>query len=763
MSDKAQERQSAIRHSQNQLLYGGIKFSAAGSLAAAFIIFYTYGSIVDPLLVGNWFIVIISAYLFRLVDFRAFERDSNAAANPKKWGRRFNVGALLASSAWASSMWIIFPADDIAHQLLLVLTLIGVAGGALASLPYDRRLNLAFQLIIVVSVEVRLLTFDDSISYEMALYSLMIFGFQLSCGKEVGKKYFELIRLKQDIQDKNSSVMKTTERMAQIGYWEWDGKAPTIDLSENLAEIWKVDSGSMLAKSCFQKIHVEDRRAVRKSFMKVRDVDDGVVIEYRMATGLERSEYEYRSMRQVIKSDISESGKRQLLGTVQDITDIKSAEAKIYDMAYYDGLTGLANRSCFHEQLSSVISKSRISKKQFSVVYIDLDNFKGVNDSYGHECGDGYLQKFSEHLKNTVRKVDLVARLGGDEFCILVNDIQDISDSIATAKRCLEFSNNIIEVGNHRISPQLSVGISTYPQDGKEPDDIVKSADLAMYYVKNNGKHDFAVYDERMAIETEEQMRLEADLKQALINEEFELWYQPQVNIQENTYSGVEALIRWRHPTRGLVRPDLFITTAERVGMIKEIGEWVLETGCAQLAEWNAQGLYTQLAVNISGEHFIAAGFPEFVDRVVKLHNLNPDHVEIEITESMSRDPVAHTQVCNALQKIGVRIAIDDFGTGYSSLSLLGKMPVNTLKIDKSFIDGVPGDEGSKLMVKSITELCLGFNYNIVAEGVEHAEQLAFLKSLNIPHVQGYHFSKPLPSEEIQPLLMGVDPLRLAA
>lgn len=761
MDEKAQERHNAIRHSQNQLLYDGIKFSAAGSLAAAVIIFFQYRPFVEPSLVRIWFVAILAAYLFRLVDLRAFQRDQNVALHPERWARRFNFGALLASCTWASSMWIIFPVDDIAHQVLLVLTLIGVAGGALASLPYDRRLNLAFQMIIVVSVEARLLTFGNSISYEIALFSLMLFIFQLSCGKEVGKKYFELIRLKQDIQDKNSSVMKTTERMAQIGYWEWDGESPTIDLSENLTGIWNVDNSSIQIKSCLQKIHKDDRDNVRKSFMKVQDMEEGVVVEYRMATGSGTDEY--RTMRQVIKADMLENGDRHLLGTVQDVTDIKSAEAKIYNMAYYDGLTGLANRSCFHEHLGSVIDQAKQSEKQFSVIYIDLDNFKGVNDSYGHECGDGYLQKFARHLKKTIRKTDFVARLGGDEFCILLDDIKDVSVSVAIAEQCLEFAANTIEIGNHRILPQLSIGISTYPQDGEEPDDIVKSADLAMYHVKNNGKQNFAVYDERMAIETEDQMSLEADLRQALKNNEFELWYQPQVNIQKNIYSGVEALIRWRHPTRGLVRPDLFITTAERVGMIKDIGEWVLETGCKQLAEWNACGIYTQLAVNISGSHFIAAGFPEFVKQIVTSQGLSADHVEIEITESMSRDPVAHTLVCEELRDIGVRIAIDDFGTGYSSLSLLGKLPVDTLKIDKSFIDGVPHDNGSKLMVKSITELCLGFGYDIVAEGVEDAEQLAFLKSLNIPHVQGYYFSKPLPSEDIQQLFSAANPMDVAA
>jgi len=501
MGENTLERQEAIRHSQNQLLYGGIKFSAAGSLAASIVVLYTFGPLVDAMAARGWFVFIT--------------------------------------------------------QLLLIMTLGGVAGGALASLPYDRLLNLGFQLIILISVELRLFMIGGSFALEVALFSLFVFGFLLSCGKEVGNNYLELIRLKQDIQDKSTSVMKTTERMAHIGYWEWDGEAANIELSDNLADIWNVDTGQMEITKCFQRIHNADRNKVRKSFTKVRGLEEDVVVEFRML--LDVTGVEYRSMRQVIKETVDRDGTRHMLGTVQDITDIKSAEEKIYTMAYYDGLTGLANRSYFHEYLNSVVANAEINKSQFSIVYIDLDNFKGVNDSYGHECGDGYLQNFAEHLKENVRKTDLVARLGGDEFCILVNDIEDVSESVFTAERCLEFSAKTLEIGNHRIKPQLSVGIATYPKDGLEPDDIVKSADLAMYYVKNNGKQDYAIYHERMAIETEDQMRLEADLKLALDNDEFELWYQPQVNIQENTYSGVAGVTQheaWFARTYSLLLPS---------------------------------------------------------------------------------------------------------------------------------------------------------------------------------------------------------------
>ncbi len=743
------------------LLYAGVKFSAAGSFAASLVIVNTFGPLTNPDWARAWFVIITAAYLCRLIDNRLFHVALTPVEDAETWARRFNIGALVSSAAWASTMWILFPHDDVPHQLLLILTLGGVAGGALASLPYDRGLNLVFQLIIMLSVEVRLLTLGDPFSLEVALFSLFVFGFLLSCGKEVGKNYFELLRLKQDIQDQSRSVMQTTERMAHIGYWEWDGQSTHIELSDNLAAIWGESERLVAINACFRRLHPDDRQQVRHSFASVKENDDDIVVEYRMGSG--ELNDTYRNMRQVVSQISGLQGDIRLLGTVQDITDIRRAEEKIYTMAYYDGLTGLANRAYFHEYLSETIATSAGQSKKFSVIYIDLDNFKGVNDSFGHECGDGYLRQFSDHLKRNVRRTDLVARLGGDEFCILVHDIADVAESISTAERCLEFGATSIEVGNHRISPTLSVGISTYPQDGLDSDSIVRSADLAMYHVKNNGKQNYAIYDERMAIDSQDRMMLEADLKLALSQDEFELWYQPQIDIQSNTYSGVEALIRWRHPTRGIVAPDLFINTAERVGIIKEIGEWVLETGCRQLAEWNAAGLHTQLAINISGDHFTAAGFTEFVARTIRQNNLAPKAVEIEITESLSRDPEAHTRICEKLRSIGVRVAIDDFGTGYSSLSLLGKLPVDTLKIDRSFIMGLPDDLSSRLMVKAIADLCVGFHYDIVAEGVETKEQLAFLVEMGIPYVQGYYFSKPVMSDDVLRILAGCDPTSAVA
>lgn len=749
-------KSNAIRQSQNELLYQGVKFSAFGSLIASAVVIFTFGTYASTVSSSVWFFGIALVYVLRLYDATCYAKATDKAENAAGWALRFNIGALASSVAWSSTLCLLFPENQLAFQVLMVMMLGGVAGGALASLPYDRAINLQFQLVILASVIIKFLLLGDEFSLYVALFSVFVFGFLISCGNAVSKNYLELLKLKLDIQERSRSVMQTTERMAQIGYWERIEDSPYIELSDNLANIWEESGRTMSIKECFHRVHTDDRRRVRSSFSSVFNNSSEVVVEFRMRRAA--SSDTYRTMRQVISLDTDLEGREKLLGTVQDITDIRTAEEKIYSMAYFDALTGLANRAYFHERLSVVVDEARALNRQFSLVYIDLDNFKTVNDSFGHECGDSYLKQFSAHLQRMTRHTDMVARLGGDEFCIIVNDVEGETEPVNVAQRCLDFCQSTLEVGNHKLLPRLSVGIASYPADGQTPDELIKSADLAMYHVKNSGKLNYALYTDQMAVDLRDRVRLESDLKQALHNEEFELWYQPQVNVISNCYSGVEALIRWRHPTRGLVSPDAFIATAERVGMIKEIGEWVLLTACRQLAAWNRLGIDTQMAVNISGDHFASQGFLAFVSTVLAETGIDPQALEIEITESLTRDPDMHTLICKKLQHLGVRIAIDDFGTGYSSLSLLGRLPVDTLKIDRTFIMGLPEDHSSRLMVKSIADICLGFHYDVVAEGVETADQLEFLQQLKIPHVQGYYFSKPVPSNEALVVLRKQNP-----
>lgn len=747
-------RKEAIRHNQNELLYRGVRFSVAGSLAAAVVAMIYFGPLATSQTAAwTWLCSLCAIYLLRAVDSYLFLRSNNAQENVAHWARRFKTGALASALAWSLSMWLIFPVGDSAHQVLLILTLGGVAAGALASLPYDRTLSNIFQLIIFASVFARLLLEGSAFTIELALFSVFVFGFLLACGKDVGKNYIDLLRLRQDSQETNLTLIRTTEQMARLGYWQWDLESQSVDMSNNLTLMLGFDKSKVEIRDCFSLMTPDDRLKVQHVCAQVIKTGNDAEVEFRivdMQTG------DMRNMKQVLKLIIGSDDRAFMLGTIQDVTDIKTAEQKIYSMAYYDDLSGLANRAHFHECLAAEFGLAGMRNQQFAIIYIDLDDFKGVNDSYGHECGDSYLMHFSLYLKSLTQRGDMAARLGGDEFCLMLRNIQDRNTAQRAAEQCLAYCNQAVQLGNHRIHPRLSVGIALFPENASTADDLVKCADMAMYTVKQAGKHSYAFYNEQMARDTQERVRLEADLRQALENSEFELWYQPKFDILDNSLMGVEALIRWRHPERGMISPDLFITTAERIGMIKEIGEWVLVHACTQLRQWNDRGMQLGMAINISGDHFIDEGFCDFVFSTLETHGLNFKDIEIEITESLSRDPEVHTRICRRLRSTGVRVAIDDFGTGYSSLSVLGKLEVDTLKIDKSFIDGIVDDPAAQLMVRTIIDLSLGLGYDVVAEGVETARQLEYLRQNGCPYIQGYLFSRPVMAEQI-PQLKSVD------
>ena len=746
MGNSAVLKVDTVQANQNKQLYDAVKYSSLGSIVAAYVLFSTFE--VTP---QSYFVCgcLMAIYTLRWLDSIRFRTDPLAAQRTSYWHRRFKIGALSAATIWSSTMWFMYPSDP-GYQCLLVLTLTGVAGGSLASLSYDRQIPILFQVIIFTSVESRLLFAGDQFSLNIAYFNIFIFVFLMSCSKEVSFNFKQLLRLRLDSEKHNQSLIRTAEKIARVGYWQWDMHSDTIKLSENLAQMWGFDNRIITFDQWIAIIHTDDIDRLKRELDSECQMKNENAVEFRM---VDRPDAEFRVMNQITKCVVDSDGVSMLLGTVQDITDIKTAERKLYKMAFYDELTGLSNRGHFLEQLKTQISIAKRADKKLAVVFVDLDDFKGVNDSYGHEVGDSYLRIFAQYIRSAVRDSDLVARLGGDEFCVVLLDVADRSEVARITELCLNFSLKTIEIGNHRIQPKMSVGVSIYPDDGSNEDELLKSADMAMYSIKQNGKHGYRFFENSMVSDTADRVMLEASLRVAIDNNQFELWYQPKVSLDTMRLGGVEALIRWRHPEKGLIPPDVFITTAERVGMISEIGDWVLDTACKQQAEWRDAGLDMQMAVNISGSHFIEDDFIETVLGTVKQYGLAQGDLEIEITESMTRDPVQHSQICQRLRQAGVRIAIDDFGTGYSSLSVLDKLEVDTLKIDRSFITGLPEDKSSIILVQAIMELSLGFGYDVVAEGVETVEQLQHLEALGCPYIQGYYFSKPVTADLIPALM----------
>jgi polar amino acid transport system substrate-binding protein len=392
----------------------------------------------------------------------------------------------------------------------------------------------------------------------------------------------------------------------------------------------------------------------------------------------------------------------------------------------------------------------------FGLIYLDLDNFKNVNDTLGHAFGDLLLKNVAELLKKHVNKGDIVSRLSGDEFAIIIpklHSLEKVNTLVAKIKD--EFQNPFL-LSNSEVYITVSMGIVVYPTDGEDMLTLLKKADTAMYCAKEKGKNSYEFYLPEMNIKVMEKLKLQNDLRRALKNNEFVVYYQPQVSMETCEIVGFEALVRWFHPVDGLIPPFKFIPEAEEMGIITDIGEFVLRTACIQNKRWQELGYSPKyMAVNLSARQFQQKNLSKVIEDVLAETQLDPKWLELEITESICMNDLKFTiDLLNKFTEMGVTIALDDFGTGYSSLNYLKKLPIQSLKIDKSFVDNITSDDKELAIAKAITTLAHTLNLSIVAEGVETEEQLSVLKDLNCDKAQGYLFSKPLPAEEIEPLLV---------
>ncbi len=734
---------------QTDLLFQGLPFSTAGSLVVALTMVFLIGPHSDQLLAWQWFAVMVLISIYRWLSHYYYSTATTETVFTRNGHLSFKIGAYAAAVAWGLSMWLLYPQGQPEYQILMILGLAGVAGGALAVLSYDARLIVFFQGILLLFIESRLLWEYQPFTLELAFLSLLYFAFLMKGGYEVGKNYEELVKLRYDSDHYNLALISTTEEMAQIGYWQWDMHSEQIVLSENLARMCHLEQHSAAMDQCLERVHADDRNRVQMAVDSVMQTGEDSTVEYRIQTGQD----DWVIMNQIIKRIEDSQGEYMLLGTVQDISVIKSAEKKIFNMAYFDELTGLANRSHFHQHLDEQIKQAKRNNTRLAVLYIDLDGFKEINDTLGHDRGDEYLTVIAGKLKSLLRDTDFVARLGGDEFCIIMEDIDEGIDANIIAERCLALSEEYIFLDNQKFHPGMSIGIAIYPEDGLQGTALLKAADTAMYSAKRDGKHAYIFYNSQMTADSLARLKLESDLQKALLNDEFELWYQPKISLNSYCMTGVEALIRWRHPEMGLVFPDQFITTAERTGLINKIGEWVLTAACQQQQQWKAKNINLNMAINVSSGHFSSADFPAIVEREMQHYGLESGELEVEITESQTRNPEEHIRVCQSLKEKGIKVAIDDFGTGYSSLSVLKNLEINTLKVDKEFIHELPHEPAAALMVSTIVSMSLALGYNVVAEGVETLEQAEFLRELGCPLVQGYFFSKPVPASHIETLL----------
>jgi diguanylate cyclase (GGDEF)-like protein len=437
--------------------------------------------------------------------------------------------------------------------------------------------------------------------------------------------------------------------------------------------------------------------------------------------------------------------------------EIKAVGERFEYLSHHDDLTQLPNRILFHESLSQAVLHAKINNKSLALLFLDMDNFNIINNTLGNDIGDQLFKAIAERLKRYAAPCDMVARIQGDEFALIISDVKDPISIKMETQKILDLLSRPYNLYGHEVFITSSIGITIFPDDHQDVEGLIKNAELAMYYAKNHGRNSYKLYSSDLNVQSSEYMALANSLHRAIDRNEIRVFYQPLVDLQSGQIVGAEALARWQHPDLGIIMPSKFIPVVEQTGLILRLSEVILYSVCDQMRSWRDSGInYGFVAVNLSGQHFRPDNnLIELVSKVLQETGIDPEHLELELTESIIMQNAEFTiQVLSHLQAIGVKIAIDDFGTGYSSLSYLKHFPVNTLKIDRCFIQDITTDRHDATISLAIIDLAHSLSLQVIAEGVETAEQIQFLKENNCDQVQGYFFSPPLPAPEFEKMLI---------
>jgi diguanylate cyclase (GGDEF)-like protein len=542
--------------------------------------------------------------------------------------------------------------------------------------------------------------------------------------------------------------------LARVGNWEWRAGNTFGNSSGEMYRILELDpQGDPPTFEAFlQLVPENERHLLIAAFTSLLKNGDKQSLEHRIVL----RDGSQRIVFQQAEAKRDAQGRAILMrGTMQDVTERRANEARIEYLANHDALTDLPNRNLLSDRIAQAVAQSYRTGQRLAVLFLDLDRFKLINDSFGHPAGDGLLKTVAARILATVRETDTVARLGGDEFVIVFPNLAHAEDGGVMAKKILRTFSLPFVVAGRELHVTSSIGVSICPEDGDNADALLRSADAAMYRAKEQGRDNFQFYTQEMSVHAQQRVELETALRLAVERQEFELHYQPQVNLNTGRITGVEALIRWRHPTLGTVPPARFIGLAEETGLISPIGEWVLRTACAQAVAWHAAG-YPQLsmAVNLSARQFRQSDMPQLVRHILIETGLAAEHLELELTESLlMKDSETIVQALRELKSIGVVLSLDDFGTGYSSLSYLKRFPIDIVKIDRAFVRDVTSNADGATLTRTIIAMAQSLKLKTVAEGVETKAQLNFLRRNGCDAIQGYYFSQPLLPDDMAVLL----------
>ncbi len=732
--------------------------SAAALFINIIIINIVFWEISSKLFLSSWLLCITLLLIYRSVISKQFLNDSSKLSL-ESVENRYKTVTILVGIIVGLGMVVVLPNDLAFHQAFLSMIVAGLSAGAVMSLSYYKNIIRNYLLILVLPFSL-VIYFQNSqihtfIAFLMVVFLIMLIMFS----RRYNENIIEVIRSKLLIE-KAKKELKLSEnnfssifQEAPIGVFTYDNELIIQEANQAFASLLKTP----LEKLIYLDMKELPDKSIHPSLNLTLSGKKGFY-EGNYHTKISNKEI-WISMQSVPMYDIEQNIKGGL-GIVKDITQRVESEKKIRHQAFYDHLTGLANRLTLNDRLGQQLSHLNRHHHFGAILFIDIDHFKTINDSLGHHIGDALLKTFATRASSLVRQEDTVSRLGGDEFVILLSDLG--SNKLIATKYTNKIAENFhqvmrepIEHENHLHHITISIGITLIGFDNSNINDILKHADIAMYRAKELGRDTTCFFEEEMSQKIKEQHLLENELRTALNENQFELYYQPIVESKTSKIISCEALIRWNHPTRGVIFPDDFIPYAESNDFIIPIGNWVINRACQDYEKLNSH--IQSIAINISPKQFTQDNFVDNILKTIKEHKIEPSIFKLELTESVAIDNLYATiEKMNLLKSHGFSLAMDDFGTGYSSLSYLKNLPFDFLKIDRSFIKNILENEDDASLVKTILTISKQFNFEIIAEGVETQAHVEFLKALKCEYYQGYVTSKPVSLLEFKKLFVKV-------
>lgn len=753
--------ETQIKAEMLRFAYDHLGLSTIAVIVNAFVLSMALWGVIDHAIILIWFIAILGVSLFRYYSFLRF-RDHREEQPVKYWEQLFLAGVTASALIWASASIVLFTPQSIMHQAMLIIVLAGMSAGAASTLASVLSAIRIFLVLLVVPLVIQLLLQGTELHYWISLLIVMFLALVLTISKRVNENQLKVIRSQlmyekaKEERDLTAERFETVFREAPAGIFLYDTDLKIFEINQEFSDFLAAPSDFLIGLDMKQ---LPDRRILPA----IQAVLDNIGGFYE---GEYRTQYSKKEVWISMRTSPVLDARRKVIGgigIVTDITERMNDQKKIQHQAYYDTLTNIPNRSLLMERVHHEIGRFKRHHIIAGVLFLDLDHFKNINDSLGHQLGDQLLIETANRLKSVLRDEDTLSRLGGDEFVILLPDLgTEPIPALNKAEHVAEKVHRALEepfiLQGHELSTSTSIGMVITDEENNTTEELIKHADMAMYQAKKEWRGSTSFYRPEMDRVIKRRLTIDHALRSAISANELELYYQPIIEFATGNIIGAEALLRWENPKLGKITPDEFIPIAEESGIIIEIGEWVLKRACSQFAQWQkelgAASNLRKIAVNVSSKQFNEATFVEKVLRAVSRNGIDPDQLELELTESIIIDNLDNvSEKMRLLRTHGIGISIDDFGTGYSSLSYLKKLPFSSLKIDRSFTQDIQTNADDAELIRTIITIAHSFHLNVIAEGVETAEQYAFLNEHRCSCFQGYYCSPPLPGSAFGDLL----------